>query len=99
MLSATEAMAERNPTGEHNPEDFEDFMMRGRYLSGTSVGTTRCACGPEKGKTRWTRVADGKPQSTKCSDCGNPIKCKREVGYTNKARVVLDAKNIHRARV
>ena len=88
-LAATEAMAERNPA---EPDQFEEFMRRGRNPSGTSVGCIRCGCGAEKGKTRWARVADGQPKGTRCFDCGNSRRWRREVGYTHRARVALETK-------
>ena len=75
-------MAERNATPD----------ARSRKPSGTSVGATGCACGAEKGKTRWARYAQGLPKGTKCWDYGNTSKWRREVGYTNRARVSLETK-------
>ena len=85
-------MAERNTTSEQNPDDFEDFLRRSRNPIGTIVGATACACGAEKGNTRWARYALGLPKGTKCWDCGNTNKWRREVGYTNRARVSLETK-------
>ena len=82
-------MAERNPA---EPDQFEEFMRRSRNPSGTSIGCIRCACGAEKGKVRWARVANGQPKGTRCFDCWNSNKWRREVGYTNRARVSLETK-------
>ena len=67
-------------------------MRRGRNPSGTSIGAIRCECGAEKGKSRWARHAEGKPKGTKCWECGRSNKWRREVGYTNRARVALETK-------
>ena len=75
-------MAERNATPD----------ARSRNPSGSSVGATACACGTEKSKTMWARYAQGLPKGTKCWDCGNTSKWRREVGYTNRARVSLETK-------
>ena len=77
---------------ERSPDDFEDFLRRSRNPIGTSIGCIRCACGAEKGKTRWARVANGQPKGTRCFDCGNSNKWRREVGYTNRARVSIETK-------
>ena len=82
-------MAERNPA---EPDQFEEFMRRSRNPSGTSIGCIRCACGAEKGKVRWARVANGQPKGTRCFDCGNSNKWRRGVGYTHRARVALETK-------
>ena len=83
-------MAGRYPTDEHTSEDPEDYMHRARKPTSTIVGATECACGAQKGKALWARVANGKPKGTKCSKSGNPSKWSLEVGYTNKSRVAIE---------
>ena len=75
-------MAERNATPD----------ARSRNPSSTIVCATACAFGAEKGKTRWARYAQGLPKGTKCWGCGATNKWRREVGYTNRARVSLETK-------